>query len=104
MIDHLTRGRCFVRFSRGYQARWTNVLGQHLGSRATLSPQGKTAAEREAMGAEMLARRTREDELNREIFEEQIELVRGLRALPRFVAREKLGVLVRAARKVRDEL
>ena len=38
ILDHLTRGRCFVGFARGYQSRWTNVLGQHLGARATRSP------------------------------------------------------------------
>ena len=38
IIDHLTRGRCFVGFARGYQSRWTNVVGQHLGTRATVSP------------------------------------------------------------------
>ena len=37
IIDHLTQGRCFVGFSRGYQSRWTNVLGQHLGAVATRS-------------------------------------------------------------------
>ena len=46
ILDHLTSGRCFVGFSRGYQARWTNVLGQHLGTRATLSPAGRTAEDR----------------------------------------------------------
>src|SRR5215468_3009726 len=35
VLDHLTRGRFFVGFARGYQSRWTNVLGQHLGTRAT---------------------------------------------------------------------
>jgi len=38
VLDHLTRGRCFVGFARGYQSRWTNVLGQHIGTRATSSP------------------------------------------------------------------
>ena len=36
-LDHITKGRCFVGFARGYQSRWTNVLGQKLGSVATLS-------------------------------------------------------------------
>ena len=31
LLDHITNGRCFVGFSRGYQSRWTNVFGQHLG-------------------------------------------------------------------------
>jgi alkanesulfonate monooxygenase SsuD/methylene tetrahydromethanopterin reductase-like flavin-dependent oxidoreductase (luciferase family) len=56
-LDHITKGRCFVGFARGYQARWTNVLGQKLGSVATMSD--KSAA----------------DEHNRKIFEEQVEIV-----------------------------
>ena len=38
VIDHLSQGRTFVGFARGYQSRWTNVLGQHFGTRATKSP------------------------------------------------------------------
>lgn len=75
VLDHLTRGRCFVGFSRGYQARWTNVLGQHLGSRATLSPQGKTEEVRGAMSPQELAAQIADDQTNRRIFEEQIEMV-----------------------------
>lgn len=75
ILDHLTRGRCFVGFSRGYQARWTNVLGQHLGTRATLSPQGKSAEERAAMDQAKLAKQAADDKVNRDIFEEQIDLV-----------------------------
>ncbi|MBT3931392.1 MAG: LLM class flavin-dependent oxidoreductase, partial [Rhodospirillaceae bacterium] len=29
IIDHLSQGRSFVGFARGYQSRWTNVFGQH---------------------------------------------------------------------------
>jgi alkanesulfonate monooxygenase SsuD/methylene tetrahydromethanopterin reductase-like flavin-dependent oxidoreductase (luciferase family) len=75
ILDHLTQGRCFVGFSRGYQARWTNVLGQHLGSRATLSPQGKTDEARAAMTPEELAAQISDDQINRRIFEEQIDMV-----------------------------
>ena len=57
MLDHLTEGRCFVGFSRGFQSRWTDVLGQHLGARATRSDGSA------------------DDELNREIFEEAVEIV-----------------------------
>ena len=32
IIDHLAKGRSFVGFARGYQDRWTNIVGQHLGS------------------------------------------------------------------------
>lgn len=56
-LDHMTKGRCFVGFARGYQNRWTNVLGQKIGSVATLSD--KSAA----------------DEHNRKIFEEQVDIV-----------------------------
>lgn len=57
ILDHLTRGRCFVGFARGYQSRWTNVLGQKIGGRATLSD------------------KSADDERNREIFEEQVGIV-----------------------------
>ena len=56
-LDHMTKGRCFVGFARGYQARWTNVLGQKLGSVATMSDKSEA------------------DELNRKLFEEQVEIV-----------------------------
>jgi alkanesulfonate monooxygenase SsuD/methylene tetrahydromethanopterin reductase-like flavin-dependent oxidoreductase (luciferase family) len=56
-LDHITKGRCFVGFARGYQARWTNVLGQKLGSVATLSDGSA------------------DDVRNREIFEEQVDIV-----------------------------
>jgi alkanesulfonate monooxygenase SsuD/methylene tetrahydromethanopterin reductase-like flavin-dependent oxidoreductase (luciferase family) len=75
ILDHLTSGRCFVGFSRGYQARWTNVLGQHLGTRATLSPAGRTAEDRAAMDQAQLATQDKDDRVNRDIFEEQIDLV-----------------------------
>jgi alkanesulfonate monooxygenase SsuD/methylene tetrahydromethanopterin reductase-like flavin-dependent oxidoreductase (luciferase family) len=57
ILDHLSRGRCFVGFARGYQSRWTDVLGQHLGGGATLSD--GSAADRQ----------------NRNPFEEQFDLV-----------------------------
>ncbi len=57
MLDHLTVGRCFVGFSRGFQSRWTDILGQHLGTRATLSDGGA------------------DDLRNREIFEDAIDIV-----------------------------
>jgi alkanesulfonate monooxygenase SsuD/methylene tetrahydromethanopterin reductase-like flavin-dependent oxidoreductase (luciferase family) len=75
ILDHLTSGRCFVGFSRGYQARWTNVLGQHLGTRATLSPAGRTDEDRAAMDQAQLAAQDKDDRVNRDIFEEQIDLV-----------------------------
>ncbi len=57
IIDHLTEGRYFVGFARGYQDRWTNIIGQHLGTRATHS-----------LG-------NADDKINRDIFEEQVEMV-----------------------------
>jgi alkanesulfonate monooxygenase SsuD/methylene tetrahydromethanopterin reductase-like flavin-dependent oxidoreductase (luciferase family) len=75
VLDHLTRGRFFVGFSRGYQARWTNILGQHLGSRATLSPLGKTDEIRAAMDPRVLEGQIADDTINRRIFEEQIDIV-----------------------------
>ena len=32
IIDHLTKGRSFVGFARGFQSRWADVLGQHYGA------------------------------------------------------------------------
>ncbi len=57
IIDHLAKGRSFVGFARGYQDRWTNIVGQHLGARAAHSDGSA------------------DDNLNREIFEEQVDLV-----------------------------
>ncbi|MPZ23035.1 MAG: LLM class flavin-dependent oxidoreductase [Dehalococcoidia bacterium] len=70
ILDHLTHGKFFVGFARGYQSRWTNVIGQHLNSRAALPPgvDGTSSAEAEAQ-------RQSDDELNRRIFEDQVDLV-----------------------------
>ena len=57
IIDHLAKGRSFVGFARGYQDRWTNIVGQHLGSVAAHSDGSA------------------DDTLNRQIFEEQVDLV-----------------------------
>lgn len=57
IIDHLAKGRSFVGFARGYQDRWTNIVGQHLGARATHSDGGS------------------DDQINRAIFEEQVDMV-----------------------------
>ena len=57
ILDHLTQGRTFVGFARGYQDRWTDIIGQHLGSRATHSDGGEN------------------DRINRGIFEEQVQMV-----------------------------
>jgi alkanesulfonate monooxygenase SsuD/methylene tetrahydromethanopterin reductase-like flavin-dependent oxidoreductase (luciferase family) len=57
ILDHLMEGRTFVGFSRGFQSRWTDLLGQHIGTKATLSDGSDN------------------DRLNREIFEEAVEIV-----------------------------
>lgn len=81
IIDHLTQGRCFVGFARGYQSRWTNVMGQHYGTTATKSPSAaknnKTAvgAGFAQKGMHVSEKDIKNDEHNREVFEEQIEIV-----------------------------
>lgn len=57
ILDHLTRGKYFVGFSRGYQTRWTNILGQDVDVQGTVS---------DGSGA---------DKRNREVFEERVEMV-----------------------------
>ena len=54
ILDHMTNGRFFVGLTRGYQARWTNILGQSIDAVATLSDGSADDAAR-----------------NREIFEER---------------------------------
>ena len=82
VLDHLAQGRVFAGFARGYQSRWTNILGQLTGARATKSPNAinegkgsfnfttgaKTAS---ADAAQMQA----DDDRNRRIFEESVDLV-----------------------------
>jgi alkanesulfonate monooxygenase SsuD/methylene tetrahydromethanopterin reductase-like flavin-dependent oxidoreductase (luciferase family) len=75
ILDHLTKGRCFVGFARGYQARWTNILGQHLGSKATLSPSGMPAEKLALLSEERKRINEQDDRANREIFEEQVDMV-----------------------------
>ena len=57
ILDHITKGRYFVGFARGYQSRWTNTLGQFTETRATLSDGSN------------------DDERNRAIFEERVNMV-----------------------------
>ena len=57
ILDHLTHGKYFVGFARGYQSRWTNIIGQYTESPATVS---------DGSGA---------DKHNREVFEERVEMV-----------------------------
>ena len=74
ILDHLAGGRSFCGFARGYQARWTNILGQHLGARATLSPSG-TPEQLAQLDEAARAARVSDDQINRAIFEEGVELV-----------------------------
>ena len=57
ILDHLTKGKFFVGFARGYQSRWANVMGQFGGGVATVSD-----------GSEA-------DEHNRKVFEERVGMV-----------------------------
>jgi alkanesulfonate monooxygenase SsuD/methylene tetrahydromethanopterin reductase-like flavin-dependent oxidoreductase (luciferase family) len=75
ILDHLSGGRTFVGFARGYQSRWTNILGQHLGARATLSPSGTPAEKMAVLTEQQRAQRFADDKANREVFEEQVDLV-----------------------------
>jgi alkanesulfonate monooxygenase SsuD/methylene tetrahydromethanopterin reductase-like flavin-dependent oxidoreductase (luciferase family) len=57
ILDHITKGKYFVGFARGYQSRWTNIIGQFHGATATVSD-GSDA-----------------DRKNREMFEERLGMV-----------------------------
>src|SRR5262249_75267 len=57
ILDHMTNGRFFVGLTRGYQAGWTNILGQHIDAVATLSDGSA------------------DDAKNRELFEERTLLL-----------------------------
>jgi alkanesulfonate monooxygenase SsuD/methylene tetrahydromethanopterin reductase-like flavin-dependent oxidoreductase (luciferase family) len=57
VLDHLTEGRFFVGFARGYQSRWTNILGQFTDSVATVSDGSLS------------------DKKNRDVFEERVDMV-----------------------------
>lgn len=75
LLDQITKGRCFAGFSRGYQSRWTNVFGQHLGVEATQSPEGFTAEKRAEFSSEQLRHQREIDLSNREVFEEHVDMV-----------------------------
>jgi len=57
ILDHITKGKYFVGFARGYQSRWANILGQFTDTVATVSD-GSPA-----------------DHKNRDIFEERVAMV-----------------------------
>ncbi len=75
ILDHLTQGRCFVGFARGYQSRWTNVVGQHLGTRATTSPSAAKVDPARLFGKNVAQNEVDDDEVNRRIFEEEVDIV-----------------------------
>ncbi|MBN9063359.1 MAG: hypothetical protein BGP06_17370 [Rhizobiales bacterium 65-9] len=78
ILDHLTRGRSFVGLARGYQSRWTGVLGQHYGARATKSPGAALNAAAAAGGFTQSAidkRDLDDDKANRAAFEEHVEIL-----------------------------
>ncbi|MDH3737764.1 MAG: LLM class flavin-dependent oxidoreductase [Alphaproteobacteria bacterium] len=52
--DHITKGKYFAGFARGYQARWTHILGQYVDAKATASDGSEADLE------------------NRELFEERV--------------------------------
>ena len=57
ILDHLTRGKYFAGFARGYQNRWTSIMGQYTDTQATVSD-----------GSD-------DDRRNREIFEERVDQI-----------------------------
>jgi alkanesulfonate monooxygenase SsuD/methylene tetrahydromethanopterin reductase-like flavin-dependent oxidoreductase (luciferase family) len=79
VIDHLSGGRSFVGLARGYQSRWTNVLGQHFGARATKSPTAAVYNPQTQLAgfstATTLVKDLDDDARNRAIFEEHVEIM-----------------------------
>jgi alkanesulfonate monooxygenase SsuD/methylene tetrahydromethanopterin reductase-like flavin-dependent oxidoreductase (luciferase family) len=58
ILDHLTKGRFYAGFARGYQDRWVNVLGQQY--HATGAPMDGSAI----------------DQHNRDVYEEMLDIIR----------------------------
>jgi alkanesulfonate monooxygenase SsuD/methylene tetrahydromethanopterin reductase-like flavin-dependent oxidoreductase (luciferase family) len=58
VLDHLTKGRFYAGFARGYQDRWVNVLGQQY--HATGAPMDGSSI----------------DQHNRDVYEEMVEIIR----------------------------
>jgi alkanesulfonate monooxygenase SsuD/methylene tetrahydromethanopterin reductase-like flavin-dependent oxidoreductase (luciferase family) len=58
VLDHLTKGRFYAGFARGYQDRWVNVLGQQY--HATGAPMDGSSI----------------DQHNREVYEEMVQIIR----------------------------
>ena len=79
VINHLARGRSFVGLARGYQSRWTNVLGQHFGTRATKSPSAAVYNPSTTLAGfsqeTQVANDLDDDRRNREIFEDHVSIM-----------------------------
>lgn len=58
ILDHLTKGRIYAGFARGYQDRWVNVLGQQY--HATGAPMDGSSI----------------DQHNRDVYEEMVQVIR----------------------------
>jgi alkanesulfonate monooxygenase SsuD/methylene tetrahydromethanopterin reductase-like flavin-dependent oxidoreductase (luciferase family) len=79
VIDHIAGGRSFVGFARGYQSRWTNVLGQQYGTVATKSPNAAvynaSTTKTGFSTATSLDKDLSDDARNRAVFEEHAEII-----------------------------
>ncbi len=62
VLDHILKGRFFVGFARGYQARWVRTLGQQFNTLPTLSSR-ETEAD------------SRADDVNQKVFREMVAIV-----------------------------
>ena len=58
VLDHLTKGRLYAGFARGYQDRWVNVLGQHY--HVTGAPMDGSSIDRH----------------NRNVYEEAVQVIK----------------------------
>jgi len=61
-LDHMLRGRLYVGFTRGYHARWVDSYAARPGVGATTPDNAKA--------------RDAQDELNREVFEEGVQVIK----------------------------
>lgn len=61
-LDHMLDGRLYVGFTRGYQARWVDSYASRPGVRATTPDNSKA--------------RDEQDQLNREVFEESLQVIK----------------------------
>ena len=71
VLDHILKGRFFVGFARGYQARWVRTLGQQYKTLPTLS-------NRES------AQQATADDVNQQIFREMVTIVKKAWTEPSF--------------------